>query len=68
MDAVATLEAVKAVGGVFGLTTDGRLSIDFGEAEVEADSEPALERDAAPQRGLVACALPRRGAAGRRWP
>jgi hypothetical protein len=46
MDAATTLEAVKAAGGSFSLTEDGRLAVDFGEAQVEASLLEAIRSHA----------------------
>lgn len=53
MDAATTLEAVKAAGGVFSLTDEGRLAIDFGEAEVEAALLDAVRAHADIFRSLL---------------
>lgn len=53
MDAATTLETVKAAGGVLGLTDEGRLSIDFGEAEVEAELLDAVRSHADIFRSLL---------------
>jgi hypothetical protein len=53
MDAATTLEAVKAAGAVLGLTDEGRLSIDFGEAEVEPGLLDAVRTHADIFRSLL---------------
>jgi len=53
MDAATTLEAVKAAGAVLGLTDEGRLSIDFGEAEVEPGLLDAIRTHADIFRSLL---------------
>lgn len=53
MDAATTLAAVKAAGGTFGLSKQGQLVIDFGEAEVEESLLEALRTHAAIFRSLL---------------
>jgi DNA polymerase I len=53
MDAATTLAAVKAAGGTFGLSEEGQLVIDFGEAEVEQSLLEALHTHAAIFRSLL---------------
>jgi hypothetical protein len=53
MDAATTLAAVKAAGGALSLTEEGRLAVDFGEAEVEESLLEALRTHAAIFRSLL---------------